>query len=115
MSHLAPTAFSNAPTIIEAQCDFACSIVKAIESSADKGAGRIKYIEPTAAAEDQWAAHVDEMTKATLLVHTVSWWNRSAPDGAFQSLNYIKGIKNFEAECTSRLNDWEGFDIKYWV
>ncbi|KAH9988283.1 hypothetical protein F4779DRAFT_611071 [Xylariaceae sp. FL0662B] len=111
----APTAFSNATTLIEMQCDFICSALKEIESSAKDQARKIKSIEPTSAAEDEWVAYINAQSATTLLPHTASWWNAANGAGKkTQMLNYALGIANYEKDCYDRLSGWKGFDVKYW-
>jgi hypothetical protein len=56
----APTALSNGPTIIEAQCDFIASVIDASIKQ------NIKSIQPTATAQVEWQALIDAMNEHTL-------------------------------------------------
>lgn len=65
----APTSLSNGPTIIECQVETIVHMVEKLE--AEKG----KYMEPQKAAEEEWKATLDAMSKYTLIPFTDSWWN----------------------------------------
>jgi cation diffusion facilitator CzcD-associated flavoprotein CzcO len=53
----APTAFSNGPTILEAQTDFICDTITALNKQG------VKTIEPTASAEDEWKETVNSVSQ----------------------------------------------------
>ncbi len=104
----APTALSNGPTIIEAQCDF---VVSAIEKLEKEGA---KTLEPTRQAEDEWDDMIDAMNKPTLFPLTNSWWNAAnVPGKKIQILTHPGGIEMYEQQCRQTLADWKGFDVTY--
>ena len=64
----APTALSNGPTIIEAQCDFIAAMISATKEK------NIKSVQPTATAQVEWQALIDMMNEHTLFPLTNSWW-----------------------------------------
>lgn len=107
-SPIAPTALSNGPTIIEAQCDF---ITSAIEKLEKEGA---KSVEPVKEAEDEWDTMIDAMNKYTLFPLTNSWWNgANVPGKRIQILTHPGGIEMYEGQCRDTLKDWKGFNVVY--
>lgn len=83
----APTAFSNGPTIIEAQVETAVDFIKKLEKEG------IQTIEPRKEAEAEWKNALNEMTKYTLLPSTDSWWNGgNIPGKKAENMTYIAGI-----------------------
>lgn len=97
------------------QCDFACSVIKKIEASGGNHGRKIKSVEATAAAEDEWVEYISAQGANTLLSQTSSWWNAAnGPNRKSQMLTYIYGIANYEKECLGRLDGWQGFDVRYW-
>ena len=56
----APTALSNGPTIIEAQCDFIAAMISATKEK------KIKSVHPTAQAQVEWQGLIDMMNEHTL-------------------------------------------------
>jgi cation diffusion facilitator CzcD-associated flavoprotein CzcO len=65
----APTSLSNGPTIIECQIETIADIIGKLETE------KAKTIEPQKAAEEEWKATLDAMSKYTLIPYTDSWWN----------------------------------------
>jgi hypothetical protein len=63
----APTAFSNGPTLIEAQVEIIVDYVRKMEADG------IRTIEPTRDAEVEYKAALAEMANYTLLPFTDSW------------------------------------------
>ncbi|KAK2613374.1 hypothetical protein N8I77_000292 [Diaporthe amygdali] len=113
-SPLAPTALSNGTSIIEVQCDFAVAAIKKILDSEKQGR-RIKSIEPVPEAEDEWEAYVDAQNAPTLMPLTESWWTgANIPGKKPQMLTYLKGLSVYETEIQEKLENWEGFDVRYW-
>lgn len=113
-SPLAPTALSNGTSIIEVQCDFAVAAIKKILDSEKQGR-RIKSIEPVPEAEDEWEAYVDAQNAPTLMPLTESWWTgANIPGKKPQMLTYLKGLSVYEKEIQEKLENWEGFDVRYW-
>jgi cation diffusion facilitator CzcD-associated flavoprotein CzcO len=102
----APTALSNAPTLIECQVDFICDTILALRQ---QGA---KSIEATSEAEEQWKEGLEKMVEGTLYPYTSSWWNTSnVPGKKSEQQNYILGIKNYEKQVRETMEGWKGFDV----
>lgn len=113
----APTAISNGTSIIEVQCDFAAAAIKKVlDSESEAGKGRkIKSVEATPAAEDAWEAYVDAQNAQTLMPFTESWWTgANIPGKKSQMLTYLRGLNVYEEEIRAKLEDWDGFDVRYW-
>ena len=105
-SHIAPTAFSNGPTIIESQVDFVVATIQKLEAE------NIKSIEPTKVAEEEWKALIKIQSEYTLFPETPSWWTGgNIPGKKAEPLTYIGGIDMYEKECHGKLNGWKGFNI----
>lgn len=112
---LAPTALSNGTTIIEVQCDFACALIKKTLDSEQQGR-KVKSVEATPEAEDDWGAYIDAQNAPTLLPLTESWWTGvKVPGKGPQLLTYINGVAAYEQEIQERLEGWKGFDVRYWT
>lgn len=110
----APTAISNGTSIIEVQCDFAVAAIQKILDSEKQGR-KIKSIEPTPEAEDEWEAYVDAQNKPTLMPFTESWWTgANIPGKKSQLLTYLRGLNVYEEEIMEKLEGWQGFDVRYW-
>lgn len=74
-----------------------------------------KSIEPTKAAEREWADLIAAQTERTLFRLTDSWWNRgNVPGGKAQYLSYVAGINEYEIHCREAIESGEGFIIKSW-
>lgn len=111
---LAPTAISNGTSIIEVQCDFATAAIQKVLDSEKQGR-KIKSVEPTPEAEDQWEAYVDGQNAQTLMPLTESWWTgANIPGKKPQMLTYLKGLAAYEQEAQAKLEEWDGFDVRYW-
>lgn len=65
-----PTAFSNGPSCVEAQCDW---IIQVLTEMRQKG---LKRIDAAKNAEDQWRALVNRLSEKTL-VHKIDNWYES--------------------------------------
>ncbi|KAI1625745.1 hypothetical protein EDD37DRAFT_316725 [Exophiala viscosa] len=104
----APTALSNGPTIIEAQCDWVVSAIEKLEKE------KAKTMEPKRDAEDSWDAMIDAMNKPTLFPLTNSWWNRATiPGQKVQILTHPGGIEMYEGQIKEKLEGWQGFEVSY--
>ena len=102
----APTALSNAPTILECQTDFACDTINAITAT---GA---TLIEPTRAAEEEWKAEMNAMNAYTLYQYTDSWWTgANIPGKKAENMTYVMGIDTYERQCREKMAGWQGFDV----
>lgn len=102
----APTALSNGPTIIEAQTDWICDTIKALNAQG------VKVLEATPEAEEEWKTGMNAMEKHTLYPYTSSWWNGSnIPGKVAENMTYIAGIDNYEVQCREKMAGWKGFDV----
>lgn len=73
---------------------------------------RIRSIEAKKSAEDEWHNLIQEMNRPTLFPFTNSWWNGgNIPGKTAQNVTHTGGIAVYEAQCRSRLNNWEGFIV----
>lgn len=96
------------------QCDFATAAIKKVLDSEKQGR-KIKSIEPTPDAEDQWEAYVDAQNAQTLMPFTESWWTgANIPGKKSQMLTYLRGLNVYEQEIQAKLEEWDGFDVRYW-
>lgn len=112
-TQFSPAAFSNGTTIIETQCDIATTIVQKILDSEMDGR-RIKSVEATPEAEDEWMEYVNAQNENTLFPLTESWWTGdSIPGKGAQMLTFLKGLATYEQEVRERLAEWKGFDVRY--
>lgn len=103
----APTALSNGPTIIEAQADMIMDTIKKLEAE------KIKSINPTDAAQEEWVDMVDKYSHATLFPLTNSWWTGgNIPGKKVQMLTYVMGIEQYEAQCRGLMDEFKGFDVQ---
>ena len=59
-----PTSLSNGPTILEAQIETIADMIAKLESE------KAQTIEPQKAAEEEWKATLDAMSKYTLIPYT---------------------------------------------
>ena len=104
----APTALSNGPTIIEAQCDFIAAMISTTLTR------HIKSIQPSPTAQVEWQGLINMMNEHTLFPLTNSWWNASnIPNKTPQMLTYPAGIKMYEEQCTATLADLKGYEVEY--
>lgn len=111
---LSPVALSNGTTVIEAQCDFAIAAIRKVLDS-QQGAQKIKSIEALPEAEDEWAAYVSAQNAPTLFPLTESWWTgANIPGKKPQMLTYLLGLGTYNKEIRERLDQLEGFDVRYW-
>lgn len=110
---MAPTALSNGTSTIEVQADFATGAIKQVLDSEKEGR-KIKSIEATREAEDEWEAYVDAQNAQTLMPFTGSWWTgANIPGKKQQQLTYLRGLWAYENEVMAKLDGWKGFDVRY--
>ncbi|VVT57753.1 uncharacterized protein SAPINGB_P005852 [Magnusiomyces paraingens] len=102
-----PTAFSNGPTCAQIQSNFIISLIEYCD------ANNYKYVQPTEESEQQWAEHVLECHKQTLVgLADRSWYNGTNIPGKKITgpLNYIGGIPTYYKRVTAETNDnFKGF------
>ncbi|PSN68744.1 FAD/NAD(P)-binding domain-containing protein, partial [Corynespora cassiicola Philippines] len=102
----APTPFTNAIPIIEAQVELAVDIIKRVEQA---GANSI---EATRDAEIEWKTHLNTLVEGTLFPYTDSWWNGAdVPGKKKEMIAYIAGIKHYEAKCRANIEGLQGFNM----
>ena len=105
---LAPSAaFCNMTTCLQQQVDW---ITECLVAMRNKGQ---HVIEPTKALEDQWVAHHDETSNATLLVKTDSWYMGTNVKGKQRRmLSYIGGVGKYRQRCDElAANGYPGFAL----
>lgn len=92
---LAPSAaLCNMATCLQQQTEW---ITQAIRSLLDEGKS---IIEPTAAGEEAWVKHHDEIANATLVTKTDSWYMGSnVPGKPRRLLSYIGGVGAYRQLC----------------
>jgi cation diffusion facilitator CzcD-associated flavoprotein CzcO len=92
---LAPSAaLCNMTTCLQQQTEWITNCIKALKA---EGA---TVIEPTAAGEDAWVTHHDEIANATLIAKTNSWYTGSnVPGKPRRVLSYTGGVGDYRAKC----------------
>jgi cation diffusion facilitator CzcD-associated flavoprotein CzcO len=92
---LAPSAaLCNMTTCLQQQTEWITDCLMHLRSS---GAAAI---EASAALEDEWVKHHDEIANATLVTKTDSWYMGSNVDGKPRRLlSYIGGVGNYRQKC----------------
>lgn len=102
-----PSVLGNMPTSIEQHVDWICDCLTHLD---ERGA---RIIEPTAAAETSWGAHVQELADDTLFPHTDSWYlGANIPGKPRVFLPYIGGFGTYRALCDEVANKgYDGFAI----
>ncbi len=100
-----PATFCNGPTCAELQGEW---VVKCLDDMRRKGVSRI---ESTPAADDAWAAHVDELASGTLFPRAESWYmGANIPGKKRQLLAYPGGVPTYLQKCNeSAERGYEGF------
>lgn len=102
-----PTAFSNGPTCVEVQGDW---IVDTIRKMKDE---KVKSIEATKEAEEEWRQKVTELSDKTLFPGTNSWYmGANIPGKPREQLNYAGGFPLYQKELQGTLDDgFRGFVV----
>ena len=103
---LSPAGLCNGPTCAELQGEW---VVSCLQYLRERGLTRI---EATAAAEEAWVRHVEEVAAMTLFPQADSWYmGANVPGKARQFLNYID-VPEFMLQCNQRAaNGYEGFQL----
>lgn len=102
----APTPFTNAIPIIEAQVELAVDIITRVERAGAKS------IEATRDAEIEWKTYLNALIEGTLFPYTDSWWNGAdVPGKKKEMIAYIAGIKHYEAKCRANIEGLQGFNM----
>lgn len=105
---LAPsTAFCNMTTCLQQQVDWVTDCIRWLR---DRGH---EVIEPSAAKEEEWVKHHDEVAAATLMMRTTSWYTGANVEGKPRRLlSYIGGAGNYHRICDQvKDSGYAGFEI----
>ncbi len=105
---LAPSAaFCNVPTCLQQQVEW---ITDCIAYARDQGH---QVVEATPELEDRWVRHHDEVTTATLIARTPSWWMGSNIEGKPQRVLSYMGAGNYRMACDEVASKgYEGFSLR---
>lgn len=107
---LAPSAaLCNMTTCLQQQTEWISEVIQHLTETG----GRV--IEPTAAGEDAWVEHHDEVAGATLVSKTSSWYSGAnvpvKPDG--RVLSYIGGVGTYRQKCEEEARaGYPAFEIR---
>jgi len=100
-----PTLLSNGPTSVEVQGRWIVDAIKQIDRQG------LKYINPTAAASEQWKKKINALSDKSLFPTTKStYMGGSKPDKAFEQVNYAGGIPHYHEDIRAALPGFEGFE-----
>ncbi len=105
---LAPSAaLCNMTTCLQQQVDWISDCIAHMRSTGKR------VMEPTAAAQDAWVAHHDEVANATLVTKTDSWYMGSNVDGKpRRMLSYAGGVGTYRKLCDDvAAKGYEGFAL----
>ena len=100
-----PSVLSNMIVSIEQHVDF---IMDCLEAMKARG---VERVEPSADAEDQWVAHVNEVASATLFPKGGSWYlGANVPGKPRVFMPYAGGVGPYRQICEDvATNDYRGF------
>jgi cyclohexanone monooxygenase len=100
-----PSVLSNMIVSIEQHVDF---IMDCLEAMKARG---VELVEPSADAEDQWVAHVNEVASATLFPKGGSWYlGANVPGKPRVFMPYAGGVGPYRQICEDvATNDYRGF------
>lgn len=74
----------------------------------------VKSIEAQREAEEQWKQAIQDANDKTLMPLTDSWYmGANIPGKKREQLNYLGGIRQYEAECRLALATLQGFNVVY--
>ena len=102
-----PSVLANMVYAIERHVDF---VTEAIRFMRDHG---YDAIAPTIAAEDDWVAHVDELTSATLYPAADSWYiGANVPGKPRVFMVYPAGLQAYLDHCDQVVAaGYDGFEL----
>lgn len=102
-----PSVLSNMLPSIEHHVDWIMNCIVSMK------AGQKATIEATAAAEDAWVAHVNEVASMTLYPRANSWYmGANVPGKPRVFLPYVGGIPEYRRKCAEvTANGYEGFSL----
>ncbi|MDF1819779.1 MAG: NAD(P)/FAD-dependent oxidoreductase [Immundisolibacteraceae bacterium] len=100
-----PSVLTNMPVSIEQHVEWISQCIQAMD---EKG---VDCIEPLPIAEEQWLAHHAEVSDATLIPQTDSWWVGANVPGKKRLLYpYPGGLDNYRKVCDQVAeNGYDGF------
>jgi acetone monooxygenase (methyl acetate-forming) len=92
---LAPSAaLCNMTTCLQQQTEWISTAIRDLRASGHS------VIEPTAAGEEAWVAHHEEVASATLVQSTHSWYlGSNVPGKPRRLLSYIGGVGTYRQKC----------------
>jgi cyclohexanone monooxygenase len=89
-----PSVLSNMPVSIEQHVEWISDCIEYLRKN------NLTTIEATAAAEDQWTAHVAEVANTTLMPGANSWYmGANIPGKARVFMPYIGGVGTYRQKC----------------
>lgn len=104
---LAPSAaLCNMTTCLQQQTEWISDAIRDLRASGKS------VIEPTAAGEEAWVAHHEEVAGATLVSKTHSWYlGSNVPGKPRRLLSYIGGVGTYRQKCAEEAAaDYPSFD-----
>jgi cation diffusion facilitator CzcD-associated flavoprotein CzcO len=106
---LAPSAaLCNMTTCLQQQAEWINDCISYVGNEGKN------VIEPSRTAQDEWVAHHDEMTNATLVAKTNSWYMGGNVEGKPRRLlSYIGGVGNYRQKCLEvAASGYKGFEVR---
>ena len=106
---LAPSAaLCNMTTCLQQQAEWINDCISYVGNEGKN------VIEPSRTAQDEWVAHHDEMTNATLVAKTNSWYMGGNVEGKPRRLlSYIGGVGNYREKCLEvAASGYKGFEVR---
>ncbi|MCW2540629.1 MAG: Cyclohexanone monooxygenase [Frankiales bacterium] len=102
-----PSVLSNMTTSIEQHVDWITDTIKYLKEN------ELADIEPTAAAEDAWVEHVNEVANKTLYPKANSWYiGANIPGKPRVFMPYVGGVGNYRQKCDEvAAKGYEGFEL----
>ncbi len=104
-----PSVLSNMPTSIEQHVEWVTDCIAAMRKAGQS------TIEASAAAQDAWVAHVNEVVNTTLMVGANSWYmSANIPGKPRAFLPYLapEGVGGYRRKCDEvAANGYEGFEL----
>ena len=100
-----PSVLSNMPVSIEQHVEWIADCIAHLR------ANRIATIEPSAASESEWTAHVAAVANTSLMPAANSWYMGRNIEGKAQVfMPYLGGVGPYRAKCREvAANGYEGF------
>jgi cation diffusion facilitator CzcD-associated flavoprotein CzcO len=99
-----PSVLSNMLPSIEQNVEWICDCINHVITR------RIRTIQATPAAEEQWASHVNAVAESTLFTSCNSWYLGSNVPGKQRNFMPLIGVPPYVAKCKEVVrNGYEGF------